>query len=193
MLKKSKFDFVCSKCNTQAQFYPNKKWCPEDGCVGRLLRVDHCMVCTQPRANRETAICDYCTEILSHLRPFLRNRSESEDSGWPKVTPEDTSRLSMLIYYIIKAKWGPDADGDLPVQTRIIDRTRYQWHGFLIPYPHLAEDLPALMKIFEKTLSSGLQSIGTFQEVARLLALRIDEEVGRTEDDDEGSGDLQQT
>lgn len=178
------------KCKTQEQFYPNKKWCPEDGCGGRLLRVDRCMVCTQPRANTETAICDFCTEILSHLRPFLKNRSEAHGSGWPVVEPEDTRRLGMLMYSIVKAKWETNVDGDLPIQTKVIDRTRYQWHGAMIPYPDMAADLPALMSVFDTALANALQNMSAFQEVARMLVVRIDDETGRN---DESDGDLQQT
>ena len=76
-------------------------------------------------------------ELVALIEKFLAERTESEDSGYAKVTYEDMKHLSNIVYKVIEAKWGRDADGDLPVNYDLIDRTRYQrlwWTK--VPYHH---------------------------------------------------------
>jgi len=75
--------------------------------------------------------------VPQNIKDFLKERRESDGGGWAPVTEEDMDLLHAVIYSLIEAKWGADADGDRPMQYQLIDRTKY-WpsHYFPIPYGH---------------------------------------------------------
>ena len=175
-MNKSKFKFLCTHCNTPGEFFPNKKWCPE--CGGRLIRADRCLICQQDRADPETGKCDYCTEILEHLQPFLENRSEAKDGGWPFVEPGDAYILQRIINSIVAAKWGTDPDGDYPIVVKVIDRTRFQWFGAMIPYPEQADSLNQLISALNVASSSLESNVNGFKEIVRVIETRLKAGVG---------------
>ena len=67
---------------------------------------------------------------------FLAERRKS-DGGWAPVTERDLGQLYIIVEKIIGMKWGQDPDGDLPIEWKIIDRTRFErLHYFPVPYEH---------------------------------------------------------
>lgn len=78
---------------------------------------------------------------------FLAERRVS-DGGWAPVTERDLEQLCAIIDRIIRAKWGKDSDGDLPVEWWLIDRTRFQrMHYAPVPYGDEAKDELALERL----------------------------------------------
>lgn len=166
-MKKPKVSFLCTECRTQGRYFPNQKWCPESDCQGRLIRTDRCLICGQERADPETARCSYCTGILEYLVPLLKERSEPEDSDWPEVTPEDLTLLNRVIHSVIRAKWGTDSDGDLPVETAVVDRTRFQWYsGRPLPYSQQAQTMQEFITILQIAASNARVNTNIFNDVA---------------------------
>jgi hypothetical protein len=71
--------------------------------------------------------------------------SRKSDGGWAPVTERDLGQLYIIVEKIIGMKWGQDPDGDLPIEWKIIDRTRFErLHYFPVPYEHKAKDELAL-------------------------------------------------
>lgn len=60
--------------------------------------------------------------------------------GWAPVAEGDVEKLAKIVSTIIGLKYKTDADGDVPVEFHLIDRTKFQRpHYFLIPYTHRAK------------------------------------------------------
>lgn len=71
---------------------------------------------------------------------FLAVRRES-DGGYAPVTEMDLEQLDTIIYKLIGMKWAIDPDGDLPIDFKIIDRTRFEpLHYEPVPYQHKMRD-----------------------------------------------------
>lgn len=71
---------------------------------------------------------------------WLAERRKSEGGGWAAITDADINGLYEIIYSLVEAKCQKDADGDTPIQVKIIDRTRYEsMHYRPIPYIHEAK------------------------------------------------------
>jgi len=68
------------------------------------------------------------------LDAFLEARRESK-GGWAPVVDGDVSDLYGIVREIVELKWGPDEDGDRPIDVHLIDRTRFEPSHFLrVPY-----------------------------------------------------------
>lgn len=78
-------------------------------------------------------LTDKDTALLTKLSAFLAERKQSGD-GWAPVAPEEVEALYEIVEELITLKYGKDADGDLPVRVKLVDRTRYDPdHFFAIP------------------------------------------------------------
>lgn len=173
-MTKSKVSFSCTSCNKQAQYFPNQKWCLL--CQGRLIRTNRCLICEQDRTDLCMGKCGYCMRILEFLVPLLETRSEAEYGGWPQVKPDDVVMLRQVILAVIMAKWGRDSDGDLPIEIRVVDRTRYRPAcGVPLPYEHKDETLKELFNIFDTALLNVVGNIDSFRSIMRVVNERLDQ------------------
>lgn len=76
-------------------------------------------------------------ELSKNIKKFLKERRVSSGGGWAPVTDDDMDLFHEIISGLIEAKWGQDADGDRPMQYKLIDRTKYRpMHYFSVPYGH---------------------------------------------------------
>ena len=53
---------------------------------------------------------------------FLKERRQSERGGWAQVVPADLEQLAEIIHSLIDLKCEMDADGDVPIRFRLINR-----------------------------------------------------------------------
>lgn len=75
--------------------------------------------------------------LLERISEFLSEKHKSKDDGYAPVSQEDYFDLYDIFEKLIEAKWGPDADGDYPVETLIINRHERRWPTFKrLPYSH---------------------------------------------------------
>lgn len=76
--------------------------------------------------------------LLQRVEEFARTRTPAGDGGgWAPVTPAEMAELSEILGALLACKYEPDADGDLPVNFHLVDRTRYGRTSFFsIPYSH---------------------------------------------------------
>lgn len=90
------------------------------------------------------------------INEFLTDRRMS-DGGWAPVTERDLEQLYTIMMRIIEMKWGPDPDGDRPINWKIIDRTRF-WpmHYVPVPYEHKAKDDLALEHLFAVATNANI-------------------------------------
>jgi hypothetical protein len=78
--------------------------------------------------------CDILA-LVAHIKAFIKDRRPCVGHGWAPVEPGDVAELCGFIREIVEGKWDKDCDGDLPVNFRVIDRTRYEpMHFFEVPY-----------------------------------------------------------
>lgn len=73
--------------------------------------------------------------LANEIDKFLEKRVESDGRGWAPVSKEDFRTLADIIGKLIEAKWGRDADGDLPVEFDLVNRTTHnRLHYRPMPY-----------------------------------------------------------
>ena len=171
---KPKVSFLCTKCNEQAQYFPNQKWCPLSLCQGRLIRTDRCLICELDRADPDTGKCGYCVKILEFLVPLLEIRCEAKNGGWPQVKPDDVVMLRQVILAVVMAKWGRDPDGDLPIETKVVDRTRYRsLTQAPLLYEHRAETMTRLFGILDLASLNVASSIDAYRSIMQEVDTRL--------------------
>ena len=72
---------------------------------------------------------------------FLEDRRESFGGGWAQITPEDVDQLREIIRWLIELKCDRDADGDLPIECKLVNRrTHERLHYYPIPYREQRND-----------------------------------------------------
>ena len=73
-------------------------------------------------------------KLYELIDKFLKEKRVS-DGGWAPVSMLDFSGLEKIVYQLVQSKWGPDPDGDYPINWVLIDRTRFEpLHYQLMPY-----------------------------------------------------------
>lgn len=83
-------------------------------------------------------------KLLERISKFLEERKESDCDGWAPVAFEEMKDLCGIVEDMIRMKWEADADGDVPVEFDLVDRTRFERSHFRPqPYEHKAETLDA--------------------------------------------------
>lgn len=67
---------------------------------------------------------------------FLEDHREcSAGGGWAQITEKDITRLYEIVWELIELKCDKDADGDLPIEFKIINRrTHERLHYMAVPY-----------------------------------------------------------
>jgi hypothetical protein len=82
-------------------------------------------------------------ELNKLIETFLYEKRFS-DGSWAEVKPEDISVLHKIIQSLLELKFQRDADGDLPIEWALVDRTR-EYNPFLfycsMRYPHKLKTL----------------------------------------------------
>ncbi len=109
-------------------------------------------------------------KVRQAILSLLEERRES-DGGYALVTDEDMVRFHAVMDALIVEKWGSDADGDRPMQYKLIDRTKY-WpmHFDPVLYAHPGCSEQERREAFRERLAN-LQSAA--EDVDRHL--RVDE------------------
>jgi hypothetical protein len=107
-------------------------------------------------------------ELDDKLDAFFAERVESKQGGWAEVSYEDQAEIILLFDAILRAKYEADADGDLPIEFKIINRNFCQrMHFCPQPYPRLAGD--DIKKIIAQLRTANM-NLGIAQgEVDRLV------------------------
>lgn len=66
---------------------------------------------------------------------FLEDYRESHRGSWAKITPEDVTLLGEIVRELIELKCDKDANGDYPIEARLINRRVYESLRFYaLPY-----------------------------------------------------------
>lgn len=86
-------------------------------------------------------------ELVKMIDSFLEKRGFSKDGGWAEVESDDICGLIDIVYLLLELKYECDADGDLPVNFQLINRTEYlSVSRLLLPYPEKVESVEKLVK-----------------------------------------------
>lgn len=75
-------------------------------------------------------------KLFESLEAFLETKVPcGSGGGWAKVSDEEFEKLYELFYGIVEAKYSKDADGDIPIQVKLVNRnTHEKLHYFPVPY-----------------------------------------------------------
>lgn len=108
-------------------------------------------------------------KLQQAIESFLADRRKSE-GGFAPVEKGDMKKLYRVLDLLIDAKWQKDPDGDLPVNYKLIDRTRYEpMHFFTVPYEHKAKTDEEREDILDRHLTNLRMSA---DRVDNLLKIR---------------------
>ncbi len=76
--------------------------------------------------------------LFSKMEKFLAERRHSS-GGYAEVRIKDMTDLDKIIHELIELKFERDPDGDLPVEFKLVDRTRFEpMHFAVVPYLGIA-------------------------------------------------------
>lgn len=96
--------------------------------------------------------------------------------GYAPVAEGDIDKLHRIINAIIEAKYGPDPDGDTPIDFRLIDRTNFRpMHYFNVPYEHNAkteEQTEELLDLLLRNVSIANDALSTHISVRKKITGR---------------------
>jgi hypothetical protein len=92
--------------------------------------------------------------LQAKIAAFLEKRTPAGDGGgWATVRPEEVEELHAIMAAIVALKYQGDADGDLPINWVLIDRTRFEpLHFAPVPYHHKATTAEEREEVFDATL-----------------------------------------
>ncbi len=116
--------------------------------------------------------------LTKMLEAFLKKKSESQNGCFAKVGENDLQDLCKIISRILELKYEKDADGDIPVDFRLVDRTRFErLHYIPVPYEHQAKNDKEHMDILSTlNLNLLIASQGIDRHIRILDMIRRDKE-----------------
>jgi len=116
--------------------------------------------------------------LIKMLEAFLKKKSESQNGGFAKVSEGEIEDLYKIILRILELKYEKDADGDIPVDFRLVDRTRFEpLHYIPVPYEHQAKNDKERMDILSTlNLNLLIASQGIDRHIRILDMIRRDKE-----------------
>jgi len=75
-------------------------------------------------------------KLLALVTNWLELPQSKSNGGWAPVDKKDLEALYFILVGLIVRHWGMDADGDVPLEFAVIDRTKEYDPGFEpMPYP----------------------------------------------------------
>ncbi|MHC4188403.1 MAG: hypothetical protein ACYSUB_01800 [Planctomycetota bacterium] len=99
----------------------------------------------------------------SLINRFLDDRRKSDGSGWACITSEDMDTLREIIHELIELKCEPDADGDYPIEFKLINRRTHERMCYRpLPYRRQQNDTVShaeLMRILTANLRLAADSL----------------------------------
>jgi hypothetical protein len=123
--------------------------------------------------------------LLDKITRFILNTRVSLDGGWAPVTKVEFETLNGIIQALIDVKWGPDADGDRPINYKLIDRTRFESdHFFLLPYLSRATGHKELLNYISYAATNSGIAQDRLSRAIKVLDLECNADGPDTEDDD---------
>ncbi len=74
-------------------------------------------------------------DVLDVLVDRFLDDYRQSDGGWAQISPKDMELLGDIIYELIDLKCDRDADGDWPIEFRLVNRrTHERLHYHAVPY-----------------------------------------------------------
>lgn len=102
------------------------------------------------------------------IEQFLSEKRRSNRGGWAEVTDKDIKLLDDIICQLVKSKCEPDADGDYPIQVKLINRRTHERLHFLpVPYSHSRNgSMEEELANCEAALNASMTNMATAAETA---------------------------
>lgn len=113
-------------------------------------------------------------ELQKVVSDFLAKGVKVDDSGWAPVSSEDRHALGAIIEMLIELKWQKDADGDLPMEFTLTDRTRSPGnHFYELPYWHDIKNWNRVWELVVMNVSIASDDLRLYRDLKRSHDERI--------------------
>ena len=111
--------------------------------------------------------------LIKMLEAFLKKKSESQNGGFAKVSEGEIEDLYKIIRCILELKYEKDASGDIPVDFRLVDRTKFErLHYIPVPYEHKAkndDERMDILSVLNLNLSIASRELDTHVRIQNLI------------------------
>jgi len=111
--------------------------------------------------------------LTKMLEAFLKKKSESQNGGFAKVSEGEIEDLYKIIRCILELKYEKDASGDIPVDFRLVDRTKFErLHYIPVPYEHKAkndDERMDILSVLNLNLSIASRELDTHVRIQNLI------------------------
>ncbi len=99
---------------------------------------------------------------------FLKEHRESLSGGWAEVTFRDLGLLQRIIRELLSLKCDKDADGDYPIQVRVINRRIFE-PDYSSPVPYEGkETFMKRLEIMTRNANNAMSRLDTAVRCQRL-------------------------
>jgi len=111
--------------------------------------------------------------LTKMLEAFLKKKSESQNDGFAMVSEGEIEDLYKIILRILELKYEKDASGDIPVDFRLVDRTKFErLHYIPVPYEHKAkndDERMDILSVLNLNLSIASRELDTHVRIQNLI------------------------
>ena len=99
---------------------------------------------------------------------FLEERRESLGGGWAEITEHDVGMLYRIVWELLSLKCDKDADGDYPIQVKLVNRRIFEADHFSsVPYDR-EESFLRRLEIMMRNLNCAHTRLDTAVRCQRL-------------------------
>ena len=108
--------------------------------------------------------------LYARIGKWLDEERMSDGGGWAPCSENDLVELYEIIYEMVALKFQRDADGDLPVQAIVINRTKYQCM-YWMRVPHMSEnpDIDELLDLYDIAHINTSMANGNLDQAWKML------------------------
>lgn len=105
--------------------------------------------------------------LLARIEAFSNaEKAATPGGGYAPVNQTEIEELASILRDMIALKYQADADGDVPVEFQIVDRTRFErTHFFAIPYTHDAKRAAD----YEEAITDAMTNVSIATQKLRVL------------------------
>lgn len=112
-------------------------------------------------------------KINGMIDRFLSERKKNNrDGGWPEVTRKEFDQLVCILYALIERKYESDSEGALPIEFRLVDRTKCtRLHALPVPYLHKAKSLRERLEILSVMATNAKVAAESLQTATSIVMM----------------------
>lgn len=103
---------------------------------------------------------------------FLSERKTSLTEQWPEVSNREVRQLAGILSALIERKYESDSEGALPIEFRLVDRTKCsRLHSLPVPYLHKAKTLRERLEILSVMATNAKMAAEALQTATAIVMM----------------------